>query len=95
MTGQQIAQFQSDLTAQGFEVTTKSMDSSCDPSPHTHDFDVRALVTDGAINITVDGETKRFGAGDQFTMAAGCVHGEAVGPEGATFVVGRRDPARR
>jgi quercetin dioxygenase-like cupin family protein len=68
------------------------MDPSMELDEHTHDFDVRALVTSGEISITVDGTTQRYGLGDQFTMAAGRAHSEIVGPEGVTFVVGRRKP---
>ena len=92
MTEHNIAGFEAELTDKGYEVATKSMDPSMELDDHTHDFDVLGLVTSGEISITVDGKVLRYGSGDQFTMAAGCVHSEIIGPEGVTFVVGRRSP---
>lgn len=90
MTDRDVAKFQAELSDKGYQVATKSMDPSMELGEHTHDFDVRGLVTSGEISITVDGKTRRYGLGDQFTMAAGRAHSEIVGPEGVTFVVGRR-----
>ena len=92
MTENDHAEFRATLEEAGYTAATKSMDPSMELDAHTHDFDVWAQVTAGEINITVDGETTRYGSGDQFVMAAGCVHSEVVGPEGVTFVVGRRQP---
>jgi len=86
------AKFETALAADGFAVAMKSMDPSMVVDDHTHDFEVRGLVTEGHFNITVGGQTTRYAAGDRFEMAAGCVHSEEIGPDGVTFVVGRRDP---
>jgi len=92
MTERDIAGFQAELADQGFEVATRTMDPSMELGEHSHDYDVRALVTAGEISLTVDGGTRRYGLGDQFTMVAGCPHSERVGPDGVTFIVGRRKP---
>ena len=47
-------------------------------------------MTAGDIKITVDGKTRRYGVGDEFSMDLGQLHSELVGPEGVSFVVGRR-----
>jgi quercetin dioxygenase-like cupin family protein len=91
MNNSDVAAFEAELTAEGFEVSSKSLDASMVVEDHTHDFNVRGLVTAGAFDITVDGRTTHYGVGKQFTMAAGCVHAEAIGPEGVSFTVGRRD----
>jgi len=59
---------------------------------HDHPFDVRGLVTAGEFTVTIDGDSRRYGPGDQFAVVAGRVHSEVVGPEGVTFLVGRREP---
>jgi len=92
MTERDVAEFRAELAGEGYEVATKSMDPSMELGEHTHDFHVRALVTSGEISITTGGETRRYGLGDRFTMAAGRVHSEVVGPEGVTFIIGRRTP---
>ena len=53
-------------------------------------FDVRALVLEGRIALTVDGAKRTYGAGEVFAMAAGCRHVEDVGERGVRYIVGRR-----
>ncbi|MFN0162972.1 MAG: cupin domain-containing protein [Burkholderiales bacterium] len=60
---------------------------------HSHPFDVQAIVLQGELRLTFEGRTQVCRAGDIFTMAAGCVHEEAFGAEGAQYLVGRRTPA--
>jgi quercetin dioxygenase-like cupin family protein len=61
--------------------------------PHTHPFEVRALVLSGEFTLTRDGVAKTHRAGDTFVMESGCVHTEQFGPEGSKYVIGRRHPA--
>ena len=51
---------------------------------------MQLLVTQGEISVTVDGETTTCRAGDRFALEANRVHSEVVGPEGVSYVVGRR-----
>lgn len=60
---------------------------------HTHPFDVRALVTEGEMRLTVNGVQTAYGPGDIFVMPAGTVHAEAVGAAGTTYLAGRRHHA--
>lgn len=57
---------------------------------HTHPFDARLLILDGGFLLTEGGETRRYGPGEAFEVPAGVPHAESVGPEGATYLVGRR-----
>jgi mannose-6-phosphate isomerase-like protein (cupin superfamily) len=57
---------------------------------HTHPFDARLLILEGAFILTCRGETRRYGPGESFELAAGIPHAEAFGPAGATYLVGRR-----
>ncbi len=85
------AAFEAEARADGYDVMTKSMAPSETLGDHTHDFDARLLITAGEIAVTVDGVETRCGAGDRFSLEANRVHSEVVGPEGVTFVVGRRE----
>jgi quercetin dioxygenase-like cupin family protein len=38
---------------------------------HEHSFDVLALVLEGAITLTVDGTSRTYRAGEEFSMKAG------------------------
>jgi len=57
---------------------------------HQHPFDACALVTAGDITLVVDGVSTRYGAGDVFRLAAGTPHLEAAGPQGVSYLSGRR-----
>ncbi|MDQ5847822.1 MAG: cupin domain-containing protein [Pseudomonadota bacterium] len=86
-----IARFENALRKDGFaEVETKSLPAGMHNDEHDHAFDVRALVLEGRIALTVDGATRTYGEGEVFTMAAGCRHAEDVGGQGVRYLVGRR-----
>jgi quercetin dioxygenase-like cupin family protein len=85
-----IVKFEAELLAGGYEIATKTVEPSSVVEEHTHDFDVSGMVTSGGFEITVEGKATHYGVGDQFTMAAGCSHAEAIGPQGVRFTVGRR-----
>lgn len=88
------SQFENELKADGYgEIETKSLPPKTHTDGHHHPFDVKALVLDGQIALTVDGQSRAYRAGEVFTMAAGCKHGEDVGADGVRYVVGRRRAA--
>jgi quercetin dioxygenase-like cupin family protein len=60
---------------------------------HQHPFDACALITAGAITITVDGVERNFAVGDVFRLKAGTPHLENAASHGVTYVVGRRQVA--
>ena len=72
------------------EVLEKSLAADEHNAPHSHPFDVRALVTQGDITLTIDGIQTQYREGEIFTMVAGCTHAENVGSRGVTYVAGRR-----
>jgi len=87
-------QFEASLRLDGFtEVETKSQPPGRAVPEHAHPFDVRALVLEGEITLTVDGQGTAYRAGDVFTMAGGCRHAEEVGAEGVRILAGRRHKA--
>lgn len=85
-----IASFETSLKSDGFgEIETKRLPETHN-AVHAHPFDVRALVLEGRISLSVAGESRTYGQGDVFTMAADCSHAEEIGAEGVQYVVGRR-----
>ncbi len=82
--------FERRVAAEGYVTVARELGSAERLDDHSHDFDAWGLITSGEFNITVDGETKIYRAGDEFKLAAGCVHSECAGPSGVTFVAGRR-----
>jgi quercetin dioxygenase-like cupin family protein len=83
--------FEARLKAEGYpEIRFNQYPPNRHNPEHTHPFDVHALVLEGEISLTVDGKKTRYGAGAEFTMAAGCRHIEDVGPQGVRYLAGRR-----
>ena len=83
--------FAQQLTDEGFdEVFTKTLPAKQRIAPHTHQFDVKALVTDGEVTLGVDGQLTTYRVGEVFTMAKGCEHSELYGDAGVSYVVGRK-----
>jgi quercetin dioxygenase-like cupin family protein len=86
-------EFRSQLASDGFEeIETRSMAPDLYNPPHSHPFEVRALMLAGELTLGWEDQNRTFGPGEIFRMAAGCEHTEWFGPEGATYLVGRKRP---
>jgi quercetin dioxygenase-like cupin family protein len=85
------ADFETELCSQGYlEIVDRRMAADEINPEHSHEFDARLLVLDGAMTITREGEERTYRAGDTFSMTAGCRHSERSGPEGVRYLAGRR-----
>ena len=82
--------FEAKVTAEGYEVFRKTLGPEEGLGDHAHDYDVWGLVTAGEFRISCGGSTRSYRAGEEFLLAAESEHSEAAGPEGCSFVVGRR-----
>ena len=83
--------FEQTLKSDGYnEISTKTTPGNKHNPEHSHPYDVRAMVIDGALTLNWDNKTKTYLAGDIFTMARGCLHTETYGPHGATTLSGRK-----
>lgn len=87
--------FEDRLRADGYgEIETKQLAAGTHNAAHDHPYDVHAMVLDGEITLTVEGESRAYRTGDVFTMAAGCRHAEQIGEDGVRYLVGRRRTPR-
>lgn len=57
---------------------------------HSHSFEVRALITHGQMEITIDGDSQSYGVGDAFHLTQGQVHSERYGSNGVRYLASRR-----
>ena len=90
------ADFETGLQRAGYlDVETKQAKPDLTTQPHSHPFDVRALVLAGEVTLTSQGQSRTYRAGEIFEMAAGCEHSERHGPEGTKYLVGRKHSAAR
>src|SRR5581483_7018950 len=88
--------FRSALRRDGFdEIDRRKLEPGTVVAEHAHPFDVRALVVDGEITLTIEGVDYAYREGDIFVVPAGHRHAEAVGPAGVDYLVGRRHAAVR
>ena len=92
-------EFSATLSRDGYtEISTRNQAPLLENSAHSHPFDVRALMLSGEMTLSYEGKTQVCRAGDVFTMQAGCEHAEKFGPDGASYLAGRRQavpPASR
>jgi AraC-like ligand binding domain len=86
-----FAAFERDALARGFdEVLERRWAPGTVLATHTHPFAVDALVTQGELWLTCEGQTRHLRAGDRFTLGREVPHAERYGDEGAVFWVARR-----
>jgi quercetin dioxygenase-like cupin family protein len=85
--------FRAALLRDGWEVLDRTYPAGHAVPEHSHPFEARLLVTEGAFTLTCGGTPTTYRAGEQFAVPAGVRHAEATGAEGAQLVVGRRHPA--
>jgi quercetin dioxygenase-like cupin family protein len=84
-------EFETGLKRDGYQVIeTKTVPGNITTKPHSHDFSVRALILAGDITLTHEGQSRTFRPGEIFEMTAGCVHHEQYGPDGSTYLFGRK-----
>lgn len=84
--------FSQQARADGFdEVLERSWAPLTVLDTHTHPFAVQALVTQGQMWLTINGQTQALQCGDRFELARDVPHEERYGPEGATYWVARRN----
>jgi quercetin dioxygenase-like cupin family protein len=83
--------FEAALAADGFAGPfPRRMEAGETQPEHSHPFAARLWIEAGAFHLTQHGETRVFGPGEVCEVPAGVPHAEAVGPEGASYLVGRR-----
>jgi quercetin dioxygenase-like cupin family protein len=82
--------FEETLKRDGYDVVTSTTAGAKVNPEHSHPFDVRAMVLQGAITLDCKGESRTYRPGEIFTMERGCLHHESYGPEGAVILSGRK-----
>ena len=87
------ARFEAELAAEGYQLVERSMAAGTVNAEHAHGFDARLLILTGAMTIHRDGAAHTYGPGESCAVPAGARHAEQVGPEGVTYLAGRRAAA--
>jgi quercetin dioxygenase-like cupin family protein len=84
------AAFEAELLREGYEVREARIPPNEHRPPHTHDFDARLYILDGALMLVREGEPTTFLAGESCAVPAGTVHQEITDARGAHYLAGRR-----
>jgi len=82
--------FEAELKRDGYEIMTNTTAGAKVNPEHSHPFDVRAMVMDGALSLTREGKTETYRSGQVFSMPRGCLHYESYGADGAVVLLGRK-----
>lgn len=86
-----IDAFKAELDQQGYIHATKAWEPGYQMGEHSHDFAVRGMILQGRFTVTTDEGSQTFEEGQVFALAAGRLHSEVAGPDGVSFLVGRKD----
>ncbi len=87
------AEFDAALRRDGYEPRETTIAAGEERPLHTHPWDTSLLVLEGTFTLTTEDSARTYTLGESFDVAAGMIHGERIGPEGARLLVGRRTPA--
>ncbi|HTE36809.1 MAG TPA: cupin domain-containing protein [Reyranella sp.] len=82
--------FEAELERDGYAVMTNTTPGAKVNPEHSHPFDVKAMVMEGALTLSCDGQSRTYKPGEIFTMARGCLHSESYDAGGAVVLVGRK-----
>ena len=63
--------FEAELKRDGYEIMTNTTPGVKVNPEHSHPFDVRAMVVQGALTLSRDGTSRTYRAGETFTMPQG------------------------
>ena len=85
------SEFEAQLKADGYqEIELQELAARPGKGRHRHHFAVRGLVLSGSFLVTQDSNPVTYGPGQTFSVAEAELHDEAIGPEGARVLVGRK-----
>ena len=88
-----LEQFRRTMLAEGYnEVIERRWDANTTVESHTHPFEANALVVEGEMFLTMQGEKeRRLVAGDRFHIQPNIPHTERYSQDGATYWVARKN----
>ncbi|MGF6773481.1 quercetin dioxygenase-like cupin family protein [Paraburkholderia sp. GAS199] len=83
--------FNESLTKEGFpEAVVVTREANVTMDVHEHPFEAKALILEGEILIREGEQERLYKVGDVFHLPAHKPHAEQYGPQGVTYLVGRK-----
>ncbi len=85
------AQFRQQLREQGYgEAQSLDFEENFGNDMHTHEFSAFALVVSGAFTLVTEDGAATHRPGESCKLAAGTLHCEQTGANGATILIGKK-----
>lgn len=84
------AEFEAELGRDGYDCREVEIPPNEHRPAHAHAFDARLMILSGAFTVGYSDKQVQYGPGDTCSVAAGTMHEEHTGAEGARYVAGRR-----
>lgn len=79
------------LTREGFtEIVTVTREADGFMDDHAHPFEAKALILEGELCLRAGAAEQVYRPGQVFHLRANEAHAERYGPEGVTYLVGRK-----
>jgi len=88
------AEFEADLTREGYEIREGEIKPNEHRPAHAHGFDARLFVLDGSVTLVFGEDRCVYGPGDSCNVPAGTMHEEHTEADGVRFLAGRRSAGR-
>ncbi|CAE6824701.1 hypothetical protein R69927_05573 [Paraburkholderia domus] len=83
--------FTESLTKDGFpEAVVVTREANTEMDVHAHPFEAKALILEGEMHIRIGDSEQAYKVGDVFHLPANKPHSERYGPDGVTYLVGRK-----
>lgn len=84
-------EFAQSLAQEGFEPAVSVIrEAGGMLADHVHPFEAKALILSGEIRILTTGGERVYRAGEIFHLQAGEPHSEYYGPQGVSYLAGRK-----
>ena len=85
------AEFRSEIEAEGYgNMRVIEFEPNSSNDMHTHDFTARAFILSGEFNLETEAGPNIQGPGGMCSLAAGTLHCEKAGADGATILLGTK-----
>jgi mannose-6-phosphate isomerase-like protein (cupin superfamily) len=59
-------------------------------SDHTHPVETAHIILEGAMTVTMHGQSTTYRAGDRCDVPAGITHAARMGPAGCRYLIGEK-----
>ncbi len=81
-----------DLRTEGYDkVYIWDAEPNEEDAPHSHPYDVKLVVLEGELNVTLANQSLRLKPGDQQTIAANLSHTALAGQQGCRYIIGQKE----